>query len=104
MKFTDPLNVTIPTPRRLCIGVFYNSKSKEYCGVGYLLHHITGATAKEVSSEGEHFNESKLSKLFGEKYWELREHYVDANNDAPTQKARITSFKEFCGKLGIKLT
>lgn len=91
---------SIPMPRRLCTGVFYNRTSKEYCAVGYLLRHICKVSTEECRHGG---GESRLAE-FLPGFNELREKMVDGNNAARTQKARIASFKKFCGMLGIKLT
>ena len=91
--------ISIPIPRRLCAGVFYNSRSKQYCAVGYLMRHLCGFSPKrEIGWD----YEDKLEEILPE-YEDLREKIVDGNNDAPTQKARIANFKKFCGMLGVKL-
>ncbi len=97
--------ISIPMPRRLCKDELYKPSSKQYCAVGYLLHHVCGVPANRLIGGYYYVPDESIKKIHrllpqSEILWSAM---VRKNNQASTQKLRIASFKKFCEKLGVKL-
>lgn len=107
MTKTKPL--TILMPRRLAKGTYYDPKSKCYCAAGYLARHLTGMTSARLA--GRDLNGPSISDALTEvlgsnwagSYSGSTRFIMSDNDNAPTQAARLLSFRKHCKRLGITI-
>lgn len=99
METTAKLQVKMPL--RLANHIYYNSVSKCYCAIGYLVHHLCGVspTAHRVGAWSEGIVE--LDRLTGKNTFDSD--IMSRNDNAGTQKARLAAFRESCQLLGIEV-
>jgi len=92
------LAVKIPT--KLGTKNYFKPSSKQYCAIGYLSHHLLGTSRKYLALFD--CDRGGLLSKIGVTLDDLVR-LVKSNDSAPTQKARLIVFRDYCKKWGITI-